>query len=81
MQADPISDAADILPDQIIEDKIKKVTKLKENKIGDYEKLEGIKKSLINDGAFSQSDNNYLEEKYEEYENLESKDEKGEDKI
>jgi len=30
---------------------------------------------LINDGAFSQSDNNYLEEKYEEYENLESKDE------
>ena len=54
-------------PHHIIEDKIQRILKLQENKIGDYNKLEAIKKSLIDDGAFTKEDNDYLEEKFKEY--------------
>jgi hypothetical protein len=54
-------------PHHIIEDKIQRILKLQENKIGDYDKLENIKKSLIDDGAFTKEDNDYLEEKFKEY--------------
>jgi hypothetical protein len=69
MQTGSSSDSLnDLEPHQIIEDKIRRISKLQENKIGDYNKLEEIKKSLIDDGTFTQADNDYLEEKYEEYE-------------
>jgi hypothetical protein len=70
MQTGSSSDSLnDFEPQQIIEDKIRRISKLQENKIGDYNKLEEIKKSLIDDGTFTQASNDYLEEKYEEYEN------------
>lgn len=73
MQAGPQSDSGNsIEPYKIIENKIKMISKLQENKIGDFEKLEEIKKSMINDGSFTQADNEYLEEKYDEYKNSES---------
>jgi len=53
--------------EQIIKNKISKISKLQEHKIGNYEKLEAIKKSLIADASFTQKDNEYLETKYEEY--------------
>jgi len=53
--------------EQIIKNKVRKISKLQEHKIGDYEKLEAIKKSLLADASFTQKDNDYLETKYEEY--------------
>ena len=74
MQAEKQSDSIDDLQlNQIIEDKILRISKLQENKIGNYNKLENIKKSLINEGSFSQADNDYIEEKYEEYKNSNKK--------
>lgn len=55
-------------PEQFIENKIRLISKLQENNIGDYEKLEKIKKSLIADGSFNIKDNKYIESKLEEYE-------------
>ena len=43
------------------------ISKLQERKIGNYEKLEAIKKSMIADSSFSKKDNDYLQTKYEEY--------------
>ena len=54
-------------PEQFIENKIRLILKLQENKIGDYEKLEKIKKSLIADGSFNIKDNKYIESQLEEY--------------
>jgi hypothetical protein len=77
MQTGSPSDSLnDLEPHQIIEDKLRRISKLQENKIGDYNKWEEIKKSLIDDGTFTQADNDYLEEKYEEYKNFESANEK-----
>jgi len=42
--------------------------------MGDYDKLEAIKKSLIDDGSFTQEANDYLEEKYAEYKKISKKD-------
>ena len=53
--------------EQIIKSKVRLISKLQEHKIGNYEKLEAIKKSLIADASFTQKDNDYLETKYEEY--------------
>jgi len=76
MQKDSQSDKVDdIEPEQIIENKLHIISKLLENKIGDYHKLGLIKQSLIADGSFTLEANDYLEEKYEEYKKLsESKD-------
>jgi len=76
MEKDSQSDNVDdIEPEQIIENKLHIISKLLEYKIGDYHKLELIKQSLITDGSFTLEDNDYLEEKYEEYKKLlESKD-------
>jgi len=63
----------DIEPEQIIENKLHIISKLLEYKIGDYHKLELIKQSLIVDGSFTLEDNDYLEEKYEEYKKLAKK--------
>lgn len=53
--------------DKIIENKLYIISKLQEHKIGDNEKLNAIKKSLIGDGSFTQEENEYLNTKYEEY--------------
>ena len=53
--------------DKIIQDKLDIISKLKESKIGENEKLEAIKKSLIENGSFTQDDTDYLEKKYAEY--------------
>ena len=53
--------------DKIIQDKLDIISKLKESDIGENEKLDGIKKSLIENGSFSQEDTDYLEKKYAEY--------------
>ncbi len=53
--------------EQIIKSKIRMISKLQERKIGNYEKLEAIKKSMIADSSFSKKDNDYLQTKYEEY--------------
>ena len=53
--------------DKIIQDKLDIISKLKESEIGDNEKLETIKKLLIENGSFTQEDTDYLEKKYAEY--------------
>jgi len=53
--------------EQIIKSKVRMISKLQERKIGNYEKLEAIKKSMIADSSFSKKDNDYLQTKYEEY--------------
>ncbi|MDH3676931.1 MAG: hypothetical protein OEQ12_01360 [Nitrosopumilus sp.] len=71
MQAKPTSDSVknDQL-DEMIDKKVGMISKLQENKIGDYDKLEFIKKSLIDNDHFNQESNDYLEEKYEEYKKI-----------
>ena len=54
-------------PKQFIENKIQLISKLQEHKIGDYEKLEKIKKSLIANESFTLKDNKYVESQLEEY--------------
>ena len=50
MQTGSQSDSGNNMePHKIIENKLQMISKLQENKIGDYEKLEEIKKSLINE--------------------------------
>ncbi len=60
----------DIEPEQIIENKLRIISKLQEYKIGDNHKLEEIKQLLIADGSFTQEANDYLEKKYEEYKKI-----------
>ena len=74
MQKDShIENIDDIEPDQIIENKLRIISKLEEYKIGDNHKLEEIKQLLIADGSFTQEANDYLETKYEEYKKLTKK--------
>lgn len=60
--------------DKIIESRVHMILTLQENKIGDYEKLEDIKKSLICDGSFNLEDSIYLETKYQEFKKIAKKD-------
>jgi len=77
MQTGSQSDSGNNMePHKIIENKLQMISKLQENKIGDFEKLEEIKKSLINEGVFSEDDYEYLEEKYDEYKKSDSANEK-----
>jgi len=63
-------------PEYLIQNKVRMISKLQENKIGDNGKLEKIKKDLIDYGTFTKEDNEYLEEQFKEYEKItESKDE------
>ncbi len=57
-------------PDYLIQNKVRMISKLQENKIGDHEKLEEIKKTLEDFGTFTQADNEYLEEQFKEYEKI-----------
>jgi len=71
MQASSLLDTVnDIEPEQIIENKLRIISKLQEYKIGDNHQLEQIKQSLIADGSFTQEANDYLEAKYEEYKKM-----------
>ncbi len=63
----------DIEPEQIIENKLRIISKLQEYKIGDNHKLEEIKQTLIADGSFTLEANDYLEAKYEEYKKITKK--------
>jgi len=65
--------ANDIEPEQIIENKLRIISKLQEYKIGDNHMLEQIKQSLIADGSFTQEATDYLETKYEEYKKIKKK--------
>ena len=56
--------------DQIIKDKIQKITKLQENQLGDHDRLENFKKSLKETGTFSKVDNEYFEKIYETYKKI-----------
>ena len=71
MQTETQSDSENFVPlDQVIETKIQIISILQENKIGDHAKLDSIKISLFGDGTFTQEDNEYLEEKYEEFKKI-----------
>jgi hypothetical protein len=68
------NNANNIQPTQIIKNKLRIISKLQENKIGDNDRLEAIKKSLKTGGDFTKGDNDYLETKYEEYKKISKKD-------
>ena len=70
----PSNNANDIDPEKIVQSKISIISKLQKYKIGANDKLEAIKKSLIDDGSFTQEGNDYLEEKYAEYKKMTKKD-------
>ena len=70
----PSNNANDIDPEKIVLSKLSIISKLQKYKIGDNDKLEAIKKSLIDDGSFTQEGNDYLEEKYGEYKKMTKKD-------
>ena len=70
----PSNNANDINPEKIVQSKLSIISKLQKYKIGDNDKLEAIKKSLIDDGSFTQEGNDYLEEKYGEYKKMTKKD-------
>ena len=57
-------------PEYLIQNKVRLISKLQENSIGDYERLEKIKKDLIDFGSFTKEDNDYLEEQFAEYEKI-----------
>ncbi len=59
--------------DEFVENKILIIETLQKNKLGNYEKLEKIKKSLKSDGSFTLKDNKYLETVYSEYEKVGNK--------
>ena len=63
-------DANTLDPEDLIQNKVRMISKLQENKIGDHEKLEEIKKTLIDFGSFTKEDNDYLEEQFAEYEKI-----------
>jgi len=54
----------------MMENKVRMVTTLQENNLGDYDRLENIKKDLIDSGTFTEESNDYLEENYEEYKKI-----------
>jgi len=56
--------------DQMIENKIRIILKLQQYKLGNYNRLEGIKKSLITDGIFTKKDNEYVESTFEQYKKI-----------
>ncbi|HUT05802.1 MAG TPA: lamin tail domain-containing protein [Nitrosopumilaceae archaeon] len=60
-------------PEQFIENKIRLILNLQENKIGDFDKLEKIKNSLMADRAFTLKDNKYIESQNEEFKNATKK--------
>jgi len=70
----PSNNANDINPEKIVQSKLSIISKLQKYKIGDNDKLEAIKKSLIEDGSFTQEGYDYLEEKYGEYKKMTKKD-------
>jgi hypothetical protein len=70
----PSNNANDIDPEKIVQSKISIISKLQKYKIGDNDKLEAIKKSLIEDESFTQEGYDYLEEKYGEYKKMTKKD-------
>jgi len=70
----PSNNANDIDPEKIVESKLSIIAKLQKYKMGDNDKLEAIKKSLIDDGSFTQEGNDYLEEQYAEYKKMTKKD-------
>jgi len=75
MQTDSQSNYVDGFdPEKIIENNLRIISELQKHKIGDNDKLEAIKKSLIEDESFTQEANEYLEEKYEEYKKIAKKD-------
>ncbi len=75
MQTDSQSnDVNDFDPEKIIENNLRIISELQKHKIGDNDKLEAIKKSLIEDESFTQEASEYLEEKYEEYKKITKKD-------
>lgn len=63
-------DANALDPEVLIQNKVRMISKLQENKIGDEEKLEKIKKDLIDYGSFTKADNDYLEKQFAEYEKI-----------
>lgn len=63
-------DANALDPEVLIQHKIRMISKLQENKIGENEKLEKIKKDLKDYGTFTKEDNDYLEEQFAEYEKI-----------
>ena len=70
----PSNNANDIDPEKIVQSKLSIISKLQKYKIGDNDKLEAIKKPLIEDGSFTQEGYDYLEEKYGEYKKMTKKD-------
>ena len=71
MKEDPSSNRANkFAPNQIIKNKLQIISKLQEKKIGDQERLETIKDSLLSGETFTFTDNNYLETQYEEYKKI-----------
>jgi len=57
-------------PEVLIQHKIRMISKLQENKIGENEKLEKIKNNLKDYGTFTKEDNEYLEKQFVEYEKI-----------
>jgi hypothetical protein len=71
IKTDAEADDANALdPEVLIQHKIRMISKLQENKIGENEKLEKIKKDLKDYGTFTKEDNDYLEEQFAEYEKI-----------
>jgi len=71
IQTETESDNTNALdPDFLIQNKVRMISKLQENKIGDHERLDEIKKTLVDFGSFTQADNEYLEEQFKEYEKI-----------
>ena len=71
IKTDAEADDANALdPEVLIQHKIRMISKLQENKIGENEKLEKIKNDLKDYGTFTKEDNEYLEEQFAEYEKI-----------
>ena len=64
----------DVLPPQIIKNKLHIISKLQEYRIGDNDRLEAIKKSLKTGEIFTKNNDDYLKTKYEEYKKTTKKD-------
>jgi len=76
MQADSQNYQYALDAESLIESRVRMILKLQENKIGDYDRLEFIKKSLIIGGSFALEDNIYLGTKYDEYKKIVKEDSK-----
>jgi protein-disulfide isomerase len=60
--------------EKLIQDKLRIISELQKHKIGNYQKLEKIKQSLIENESFNQEDGDYLQKKYEEYQSKKDSD-------